>query len=78
MSDNGQKILEMLREYNEAIPADREVDLLQGGYIDSFDIVNIVADLEEKFYIEIDPEDIVPENFMNMTCIEALIEKHKG
>jgi len=76
MNENEQKVLELLKGYNEDIPADVTVNLLHGGYIDSFDIVNIVADLEENFYIEIDPEDIVPDNFENISCIGKLLEKH--
>ncbi|MBE6084915.1 MAG: acyl carrier protein [Selenomonas ruminantium] len=76
MSENEQKILELLRAYNEDIPADITVNLLHGGYIDSFDIVNIVADLEENFHIEIDPEDIVPENFDSVVHMGGLLKKY--
>lgn len=76
MSENEHKILELLRVYNEDIPNDVTANLLHGGYIDSFDIVNIVADLEEKFHIEIDPEDIAPDNFENVSSIGELLEKY--
>lgn len=63
MTDTEKKILEILHMFNEEIPVDSKINLLTGGYIDSFDIVNIVSEIEEAFQLEIEPEDIIPENF---------------
>lgn len=73
----GQDILRLLRELNDEIPEDAQVDLLSKGIIDSFDIVNIVSTLEDYFGIEIPAEDIVPENFSNIANMSALVQKCK-
>ena len=64
-----EKIWYLLREINEEIPNDVTAELLNGGYIDSFAIVNIVAALEEEFEIELEAEDIIPENFNTISDI---------
>ena len=74
MTKNELKLLDILREFNEDIPADTEVDLLAGGYIDSFDIVNIVSAVEDVFGIEIEPEKIIPENFDTIEHMARLLE----
>ena len=72
-----EEVYELLREINNDIPEDDDLDLLGSGIIDSFDVVNIVAGLEEKFQIEIDAEDIVPENFSKLVEIIHLVKKYK-
>lgn len=64
-----EKIWYLLREINEEIPNDVTAELLNGGYIDSFAIVNIVAVLEEEFEIELEAEDTIPENFNTISDI---------
>jgi acyl carrier protein len=48
------------------------------GYLDSFDIVSLVAALDEEFNISIDGTDIVPDNFNTIDSILSLVTKfHK-
>lgn len=67
------KILDVICKYNDDISKDKTVELLDEGYINSFDIVNIVSDLEDVFEVEILPEEILPENFHTIERISALI-----
>lgn len=73
-----EKIIRILQELNEDISCDENVNLLSNGMIDSFDVANLVAELEIAFSIEIDAEDIVPENFDTIAAIMKLIEKYNG
>lgn len=70
-----EEVLAILCESNPRIKDNVDADLLKEGYIDSFEIVNIVMALEDTFEIEIDPELIVPENFQTLGCITQLIEQ---
>lgn len=76
--DTKEKVLAILCEANPKISDHIDADLLKEGYIDSFEIVNIVMTLEDTFNIEIDPELIIPENFQTLNCIVQLIEKIVG
>ena len=50
-------------------------DFTSDGMLDSFDVVTLVSELEEKFSIAIDGEDIIPENFSSVDRIANLVEK---
>lgn len=72
-----ERLLAVLRTVNKDIPEDPNLDLLAAHLLDSFDMVRLVAGLEETFNIELDPEDIVPEHFRTITAIETLVEKYE-
>lgn len=74
MNENERKILEVLQEFNDDIPEDKTIDLLVCGYIDSFDIVNIVSEIETIFGIEIEPEKIIPDNFDTIEHMARILE----
>lgn len=69
-----EKVLEVLCQVNPKIANQADVDLLETGLINSFEIVNVVMELEEVFNIEIDPELINPDNFKNVETITGMIE----
>jgi D-alanine--poly(phosphoribitol) ligase subunit 2 len=68
------KILQVLRECNEEIIEEMDRDLLASGILDSFDIVNMVIELEEAFDIQIDVDLVTPDNFRTADSIVKLIE----
>ena len=72
--DTKEKVTAVLQKINSDIKND-DTDLLAAGLLDSFDIVNLVSQLEEVFTVEIEPTDIVPENFRTIAAIAALMER---
>lgn len=72
--DTKEKVVNVLQVVNSDIKND-DTDLLASGLLDSFDIVNLVSQLEEAFTVEIEPTDIVPENFRTVAAIAALMER---
>lgn len=75
MDEIKQKILNLLKEKKSdvTISEDTSVDLLDSGIIDSFDIVDLIGSLEEIFGIEVDGDDIIPENFKSVDAIAKLV-----
>jgi acyl carrier protein len=69
------KILNILSGVRPEFDFTQSQDFIQDGYLDSFDVVTLVTELDEKFSISIDGVDIVPENFKNIQSIKALLEK---
>ena len=56
----------------------RTIDtLVSDGFIDSFDIVTIIAAIEEEFAVEISVDSMLPENFESATAMMSLIEEVK-
>ncbi|MBQ1375397.1 MAG: acyl carrier protein [Clostridia bacterium] len=70
------QVLEVLKRVNESIVDG--VNLIEENIIDSFEVVNIVMELEEEFDIEIDAEEVVSENFETVDAITALVKKCQG
>lgn len=71
-----EKILQILKEVNPAI--EDGINLISEGLVNSFEVVNIVMELEEAFEIEIDAEEVIAENFETIDAIVALVEKTVG
>ncbi len=72
-----ETILEILRSIREDVDFESSEDFIEDGFLDSFEIVDLVSGLEDEFLIEIDGTDIVPENFTNLDTIGALVEKYQ-
>ena len=51
-------------------------DFIGDGLLDSFDVVTLVSALDKHFGISIQGVDIMPENFRDLTTIEALLRKN--
>lgn len=69
------KIISILSEIRPEFDFTQSQDFIDDGLLDSFDIVTLVAEIDEKFSISIDGTDIIPENFKNIDTIKALLMK---
>lgn len=72
------KILIILKNLKPEINFEESNDFVSDGYLDSFDVVALVSEIEQEFNILIDALDILPENFCNIEAIATLIEKNGG
>lgn len=78
MEKNGDKILEILKNIRPEYDFETSTNFIDEGLLDSFDVVTLVADLENVYSIIIDGMDIVPENFTNVQSIILTIKKNGG
>ena len=58
-----EKILEILQDIRPEVDFTDSEDFIEDGYLDSFDMVALVSNLDKTFGISILGEDIIPENF---------------
>ena len=70
-------VLEVLRSIKEDVDFESSTDFIEDGLLDSFDLVNLVSELEDVFDIEIRGVDIIPENFTSIEAITELVEKYQ-
>ena len=49
--------------------------LIDDGILDSFDIVTLIAEINDEFDVTIPAEEIVPENFNSAETIWNLIQR---
>lgn len=78
MENREEKILQILKDIQPDYDFEAGPDFVAKGYLDSFDVVTLVAELEGAFGIAISALDIVPENFASLQSISALVEKSAG
>jgi acyl carrier protein len=58
------------------IPTDREASLFDTGVLDSFDLVDFVADLEKEFNVKVPDNDLHPSKFESLAKIAAYLTNH--
>lgn len=71
------ELLSVLKEEKPDVDFEKENCLIDEGVLDSFDIVNLIYILSEKFDIEIPAEEISAENFNSMSRMWAMITRLK-
>ena len=70
-----EQIIKILTELRPEFDFTQEgVNFIEEGMLDSFDMVNLVNDLDSTFGISIDGVDILPENFATADSIEQLLK----
>lgn len=70
-----EELLEILKDMHPDVDFENETGLIDGGILDSFDIVTLIGEISENFDVTISAEHIVPENFNSATAIYELIKK---
>lgn len=72
-----EQIIKILNDLRPEFDFSQEgVDFIEEGMLDSFDVVNLVTELDQTFGISIDGVDILPENFATVESIEKLLKKN--
>lgn len=72
-----EQIIKILTDLRPEFDFGQEgMDFIEEGMLDSFDIVNLVSELDTTYGISIDGMDILPENFASVDAIAALLVKN--
>jgi acyl carrier protein len=53
---------------------ENDESLIQGEILDSLDIFTLVAFLEKRFGVKLQPADLIPRNFETVNAIQRLVE----
>lgn len=69
------ELKQILEEIRPDIDFEKETSLIDDGVLDSFDIISIVGELNMTYDIDINVEDLLPENFNSMEAIYELVCK---
>lgn len=69
------ELLKILEEVKPNIDFKNETDLIDSGIIGSFDIVTIIAMINEAFDIEFPIEELTPENFKTVEALYNTIRR---
>ncbi len=71
-----QQIINILQEIRPEFNFTLDINFIEEGMLDSFDVVSLVTTLDEKYGISIDGMDIIPENFATIDSIKNLLIKN--
>ncbi len=69
-----EQLIEILEGVRPDVDFESETSLIDGGILDSMDVVAIVGELNDEFDITIGVEKLVPENFNSADAILKLVE----
>ena len=70
-----EELMEILNNLKPDVDFETEERLVDDKILDSFDIVSLIAEINETFDIAITAKDILPENFNSAKALYALIQK---
>ncbi len=69
------ELMEILEEMKPDVDFKTCNTLIDDGILDSFDILNLVSELNDAFDIEITPVDIVPDNFNSAEALWKMVKR---
>lgn len=70
-----EELLEILKGLHPEVDFETCDTLMDDKVLDSFDIVSIIAEVNEQYDVTISAEKILPENFNSAEAIYALIQE---
>ena len=72
-----EQIANILKEIKPTKDLTAIADIIEGGYLDSFELMSLIAQISDEFQVEIDIDEIVPENFNTVDAMVAMVERLK-
>lgn len=73
-----QQVIDILKAIKPTKDLSEVTDIIDGAYLDSFELMSLIANLGDSFGIEIDVDEIMPENFNSVDAITAMVTRLKG
>ncbi|MBD5103207.1 MAG: acyl carrier protein [Subdoligranulum sp.] len=70
-----EQLLELLEEIRPDVDFKTETNLIDDGILDSFDVISTIQEINDAFDIEIQPTDIVPQNFNSVSAMWQMIQR---
>ncbi len=72
-----EQIIKILTELRPEFDFTTDVNFIEEGMLDSFDIVSLVDSIETEMGVSISGVDVLPENFCDVEAICKTIEKNR-
>lgn len=70
-----EKLLEILKEIRPDIDFENNDKLIDGGFLTSLEIMEIVSEISDAFDVELSPADIIPQNFNSAKAMWDMIQR---
>lgn len=69
------KVIEILESVKPGVDYKKEDKLVDNGILESFDIITIIAKLNDEFDIEFTVNEVIPENFNSAEALYKTVCK---
>lgn len=73
-----EQILNILNDVKPTKNLEGITDIVESGYLDSFELMSLIAQISDTFEVEVGIDEIVPENFNSVDAMAAMVEKLKN
>lgn len=73
--DVRETLIEILEDIVPDLDPEGNMALVSGGELKSFDVLQLVSEINSEFGIQVPLEDIVPANFDSLDAMKTLVEK---
>ena len=70
-----ERLLEILYDVRPDLDFENETHLIDDALLDSYDIDTIVSEFNDAFDVEINEDDLVPEDFNSVEAMAAFIRR---
>ena len=70
-----ETIISLLEDIKDDIDFNTTTDLIDGGYLSSLDIIQLIGALNDEFDISIPATEIVPTNFNSADAMAAMVAR---
>lgn len=71
------ELLNILMELHDDVDYMNETKLIDDGILDSFDIIQLIGNINDTFDINLDVDDLVPDNFNTVKAMWELIQENR-
>ena len=72
-----EKVIKVLTELRPEFDFTEDVNFIEEGMLDSFDVVSLVDEIESAFGVAISGADVLPENFCSVDAICETIKRNQ-
>ena len=69
------ELIAILKDIHPDVDYETATNLIDGKILDSFDIISLVSEINDKFDVVISAEYMIPENFNSAKSLWDLIQK---
>ena len=70
-----EEFIAHLKELKSDVDFEHETELVKSGFLNSFDIIQIVAMVKKEYDVKIPAADILPINFRSAESMWAIVQK---
>ena len=72
-----EELMELLASLKPEIDFETEKELIDDGLLESFDVITLIAELEDEFDITVPAVEIIPANFNSAKAMWSMIQRRQ-